>query len=109
MGTSQRERSQLGARPSARGASVSAHVDEAGEVKRRNKRANFSAPGERFLMIRAALLTHSVWIEQQPAARVIFIDVCKRTTGVTMARLDMVPPQARRLRTSRPPPRTAGS
>jgi len=32
-------------------------------------------------MIPAALLTHSVWIEQQPAARVIFIDVCKRHNG----------------------------
>jgi hypothetical protein len=32
-------------------------------------------------MILAALLTHSVWIEQQPAARVIFIDVCKRHNG----------------------------
>ncbi len=47
----------------------------------RKKRRNLSAPGERFLMLSDNLLTHPVWIEQQPAARVIFIDICKRHNG----------------------------
>src|SRR6266851_1345359 len=50
-------------------------------MNRRKKRANLSAPGERFLMLPDNLLTHGEWIQLDPAARVIFIDVCKRHNG----------------------------
>jgi hypothetical protein len=50
-------------------------------VKGRKTRVSLSAPGERFILIPASLLTRSEWIQQDPAARVIFIDVCKRHNG----------------------------
>src|SRR4051794_23358905 len=50
-------------------------------MKSRKRRSDFFAPGEQFLLIPANLLTHPVWIELYPAARVIFIDICKRHNG----------------------------
>jgi hypothetical protein len=50
-------------------------------MKGRKKGVSLSAPGDRFLMIPAGLLTHSEWTQLDPAARVIFIDVCKRHNG----------------------------
>jgi hypothetical protein len=40
-----------------------------------------SAPEERFILIPVTLLTRSEWIQQDPAARVIFVDVCRRNNG----------------------------
>ncbi len=50
-------------------------------MRGRRKRENRSAPGERFLLIPANLLTCPQWIQLDPSARVIFIDVCRHHNG----------------------------
>jgi hypothetical protein len=50
-------------------------------MRSRKKVAKRAASSEPFVLFPEGLLTHQVWIHLDPAARVIFIDVCKRHNG----------------------------
>jgi hypothetical protein len=50
-------------------------------MRGRKKRSKRAAPKEPYVLVPAGLLTHQEWVQLDPAARVIFIDVCTRHNG----------------------------